>query len=245
MSLDAMIAITLPEMKLVDIIDRFNTAFIGCESVLGLYSVKRLVFPPPTVPPVPREEEILLADDPPHLDRSALLSAASDIANCPEGLEVKWSVLRYEHNRERGKIETFEYVITLRYRPVYTRYSLKETIYIDARNRFNYQPLDQHEKPSSEAAALNLELLIDELSSLTEVPVARMFGIPEHIIDRENPLPMNEAWLYYDGHRHYDKNNKVSEDPNLSTKDTQAGPIYYATNGVLYDMKSLELPGSI
>ena len=245
MSLNAIVAITLPEMKLVDIIDSFNSAFMRCESVLGLYSVKRLVFPPPTVPPVPREEEILLADDPPHIDRSALLSAASEIANCPEGLEVKWSVLRYEHNQEISKIETFEYGITLRYRPVYTRYSLKETIYIDARNRFNYQPLDQHDKLSSEAAALNLELLVDELSSLTEVPVERMFGIPEHIIDRENSLPMNTAWFYFDGNTHYDKNNKVSEDPNLSIKNTQAGPIYYATNGVLYDMKSLELPESI
>ncbi|MEP3479981.1 MAG: hypothetical protein ABJZ55_12090 [Fuerstiella sp.] len=236
MSLQTLVGISTSSSSLAKTVVRIHAQLSDCPSVKGLYSVQRLSGN--SYSHLERSS-ILSAIEGEYFETSALDRVAQEMDDCSQGLEARWEVERFR--RVGSRIVTWTHYLSFLYEPAALRSSvlagLDDVYFIDAGSQQHYLPTRMKDDIAAEAAALNLELLVEEIGAIAAVPVKRLSGLPLHRIDPEVPTSRSTLWLFFDGAAHSQSSDDVGVQP------TNAGPLYYSCSGPLGSLAGLDLDG--
>lgn len=238
MSLQTLVGVSTPNWSLAETLTRIHAALSDCKSVRGLYSVQRH-FGASYIKL--KSEEILSVPEDSYINDSDFARKIKELDESTQGLEACWEVERFRCNGSH--VELWSSYVSFLFQPPTHRSEIlagvKDECFIDAGLQRYYLPTRMLDDVAAEAAALNLELLVEELGGIAEIPVKRLSGIPIHNIDLENPISLNSLWLFFDGTTHH------RDIGNLRIQPTNAGPLYYSPIGPLGDLASLPLEGNL
>jgi len=236
MSIETLIGVSASGWSVAETVGLIHAALSSCQSVRGLLSVHR-VSGDSNVDP--KWEPIISVPDGTFIDDSALAAAANEINESIQGLSASWEVARFKGKRN----ESWSYRLEFLYEPKHYRSEVFRTLgfdfFIDAGLQRYYRPKLRHNGVGAQAAALNLESLVDEMEAIAAIPVPRLAGIPVHILDPECPSPLSSTWLFFDEKTHHE------ESGNVGIRNTKSGPLYYSPAGPLGDLGSLGLEGTL
>ena len=238
MALQTLVAMTIEDLNLAETIVQIESALSDCQSVKGLYSIQRLRGASYREL---KRERILSAPEGGYADQGEIANIEAEIDDSTQGLEARWEVSRYR--RSGSEMETWSHYFRVRFEPASHRSDIFTGIaddwFIDAGEQRHFLPTRMEHPLAAEAAAMNLELLAEELAAIAAIPVKRLSGIPVHSIDPDCQTPLSALWLLFDGetHRH--------DHSDLGIQHTDAGPLYYSHEGPLGDLASLQLVGSL
>ena len=239
MSLQTLVGVATPNWGLGESLCKIDSALLNCESVAGLYCIQRHSGPSYVQL---RRESLLSATENDFIRELELANAIPEIDKCVEGFEARWQVCRYRREECKSEVQLWNHYLSLLFQPM-TRRSwvltgIENTLFIDAGPQRYFLPKRMEDSVASEAARLNLELLVEELATIASIPIAGLIGIPVHLLNPENASFLSSAWLYFDGERH-------STIGGLGLNHTQAGPLYYSLDGPLGNVADLQLQGMI
>lgn len=234
MSLQTLICLNIQDLNLSEVLARINKALNTCDSVNGLFAIRRLSGPDyDTMEPT----TILDSAEGSYLSDSQLAAVQLEIDNSTEGFEAEWEVTRYWPDGSRRKLQS--HCLMLKFEPPthrpYTLSTIGESYFIDAGSQRFFLPSAMEDPLAAEAAARNLELLVDEIALIATVPTREIKGIPIHSLDPDEATPLKLTWLYFDGCLH------TQEGDSLGIRNTMRGPIYYSPYGPLGNLEMLDL----
>lgn len=237
MSSETLVAVNVAYSSLSDLVEKIYEALSSRSSVHGLFSIKRVLKSPT---PQYRTKSIVFHEDS-FVSAEELTRLKEEIDNCTNGLTLRWEVERFQVAENKSGLESWRYHLDVVFQhPLqrdWTLSGLSESIFVDPGGDQYFSSSALHGQLACEAASLNLELLVDELSALVEIPVQGLKGIPVRTLAAGDSVPPHLAWLYYD---YCHRPTSIEVDQHIRTTGTSIGDIYYSTRGPLGNLSSLK-----